>query len=50
MRNRVTFVYFALILTLALSMLVEDTLNAQTGRMLFTAFAPILLFNKTVNH
>jgi len=45
MRNRVTFVYFALVLTLALSMLVEDTLNAQTGRMLFTAFAPIMLFH-----
>lgn len=44
MPKRITFVYFALILTLALSMLVEDTLNAQTGRMLFTVFAPLLLF------
>ena len=50
MRKRVTFVYFALILLLALSMLVEDTLNAQTGRMMFTVFVPLLLFNaKTDN-
>lgn len=49
MPKRVTFVYFALILALALSMLVEDTLNAQTGRMLWTAFVPMLLFNKTVD-
>lgn len=48
MPKRITFVYFALILLLFLSMLVEDTLNAQTGRMMFTVFAPILLFNKTV--
>jgi hypothetical protein len=47
MKKRVTFIYFALILALALSMLVEDTLNAQTGRMLFTVFVPILLFHKT---
>ena len=45
MRKRVTFVYFALILLLALSMFVEDTLNAQTGRMMFTVFVPLLLFN-----
>lgn len=44
MRKRVTFVYFALIALLFLSMLVEDTLNAQTGRMLFTIFVPLLLF------
>ena len=50
MRKRVTFVYFALILLLALSMFVEDTLNAQTGRMMFTVFVPLLLFNaKTDN-
>ena len=45
MRKRVTFVYFALVLMLALSMLVEDTLNAQTGRMMFSVFVPLLLFN-----
>ena len=44
MPNRITFVYFALILLLFLSMLVEDTLNAQTGRMLYTIFIPLLLF------
>jgi len=46
MRDRVTFVYFALILALTLSMLVEDTLNAQTGRMLFTIFVPLMLFSE----
>ncbi|MBO7630627.1 MAG: O-antigen ligase family protein [Bacteroidales bacterium] len=45
MRKRVSFVYFAIILMLALSMLVEDTLNAQTGRMMFAVFVPLLLFN-----
>ena len=49
MPNRITFVYFALILLLSLSMLVEDTLNAQTGRMMFTVFVPILLFNKNAD-
>lgn len=50
MPKRTTFVYFAFILLLFLSMLVEDTLNAQTGRMMFTVFAPILLFNKNADH
>jgi len=49
MKKRITFVYFALILLLFLSMLVEDTLNAQTGRMLYTIFVPLLLFNKEAN-
>ncbi len=49
MPNRITFVYFALILLLSLSMLVEDTLNAQTGRLMFTVFVPILLFNKNAD-
>lgn len=44
MPKRITFVYFALILLLFLSMLVEDTLNAQTGRIMFTIFVPLLLF------
>ena len=45
MKKRITFVYIALILLLVLSMLVEDTLNAQTGRMMFTIFVPLLLFS-----
>jgi hypothetical protein len=45
MKNCITYVYIALILTLVLSMLVEDTLNAQTGRMMFTIFVPLLLFS-----
>ena len=50
MPNRITFVYFAFILLLFLSMLVEDTLNAQTGRLMFTVFVPLLLFNKNADH
>ena len=49
MRSRITFVYVALILLLFLSMLVEDTLNAQTGRMMFTIFVPLLLFSEKEN-
>lgn len=45
MPRQINFVYFVLILTLFISMLVEDTLNAQTGRMLYTIFAPLLLFS-----
>lgn len=45
MKKRITFVYIAIILLLVLSMLVEDTLNAQTGRMMFTIFVPLLLFS-----
>lgn len=45
MKNRTTYLYFVFILLLALSMLVEDTLNAQTGRMMFTIFVPLLLFS-----
>ena len=45
MKKRITFVYTTLILLLVLSMLVEDTLNAQTGRMMFTIFVPLMLFS-----
>jgi len=44
LRKRITFVYFAFILLLFLSMLVEDTLNAQTGRTMFSIFVPLMLF------
>ena len=44
LKKNISYVYFALILLLFLSMLVEDTLNAQTGRMMFTFFVPLLLF------
>ena len=44
MKKNISYVYFTLILLLFLSMLVEDTLNAQTGRMMFTIFVPLLLF------
>ena len=44
--DKINFVYFALILTIILSMIVEDTLNAQTGRLLYTIFAPLILFSE----
>lgn len=47
MKKRISFVYIALIMLLVLSMLVEDTLNAQTGRMMFTIFVPLLLFSNS---
>ena len=46
MRKRVTFLYFAFIAMMFLSMLVENTLDVQTGLMLWTTFVPILLFHK----
>ena len=46
MRKRVTFLYFAFIALMFLSMLVENTLDVQTGLMLWTTFVPILLFHK----
>lgn len=49
MKKRTSFVYFAFIAMMFLSMLVENTLDVQTGRTLWTTFVPLLLFNKTVN-
>jgi hypothetical protein len=45
MRKRVTFLYFAFITMMFLSMLVENTLDVQTGLMLWATFVPILLFS-----
>jgi len=44
-RRRITFIYVACLLVLVVSMLVEDTLCSQTGRMLFAMFLPLLLQN-----
>lgn len=44
MRNKVTLLYIALIVIIFVSCFGEDTLETQTGRMLFSVFAPILLF------
>lgn len=46
MRPRMTLVYTALILIIVLSCLTEDTLETQTGRMLYAAFLPLLLFSE----
>lgn len=50
MKKRITFVYFAFIAMMFLSMLVENTLDVQTGRMLWTTFLPILLFRPITNN
>ena len=43
MKDRVTMVYIALIIIIFISSLTEDTLETQTGRLLFCVFAPLLL-------
>jgi len=43
MRDRVTMIYIALIIIIFISALTEDTLETQTGRLLFSVFAPLLL-------
>lgn len=48
-RRKMPFVFVSLCLILILSMFFEDTLNSQTGRMLFTVFLPLLLFSDTYN-
>lgn len=45
MKKRISFVYFAFIAMMFLSMFVENTLDVQTGRTLWTTFVPILLFH-----
>lgn len=42
-REKTTFLYVACLLVLVASMLVEDTLSSQTGRMMFALLLPILL-------
>lgn len=46
MKQRPSFTVIILILTLFCSMLVEDTVDSQTGRMLYAILLPILLFNE----
>ena len=49
MRKRVTFTYVALFIIVFCSMLVEDTIDTQTGRMLFSIVMPMMLFNEERN-
>ena len=46
MKRRPSFMVIVLILTLFCSILVEDTVDSQTGRMLYAILLPILLFNE----
>ncbi len=50
LRSRVDFLYVSFFLILFLSMFVEDTLNAQTGRMLFAVMMPFLLFGRSAEN
>ena len=43
MRKRITMLYIALIIIIFISTLTEDTLETQTGRLLFCVFVPLLL-------
>ncbi len=43
MRHKIHFVYVAFVLMMLMSMLIEDTLETQTGRMLFSMMMPLLL-------
>lgn len=44
MRKRLSFLYIVLSIIIFLSCLVEDTIDSQTGRMLYSVFLPLLLF------
>ncbi len=44
MRKRLSFLYIVLSVIIFLSCLVEDTIDSQTGRMLYSVFLPLLLF------
>lgn len=46
MRPRITLVYTALILIIVLSCLAEDTLETQTGRLMYATLLPLLLFSE----
>ncbi|MBR6334018.1 MAG: O-antigen ligase family protein [Bacteroidales bacterium] len=43
MRQQISFVYFAFVLLMLMSMVIEDTLESQTGRLLFSVMMPLLL-------
>lgn len=49
-RQTVSFLYVACLLVLVASMIVEDTLSSQTGRMLFAMFLPLILQNERQSH
>ena len=43
MRNRITFVYVAFALLMVMSFFMEDTLETQTGCIMFAVMNPLLL-------
>lgn len=44
LRNRITFLYVAYFVIMVLSMITEDTIESQPGRLLFAVFMPLLLY------
>lgn len=46
MKKRITFVYIALFIIVFCSMLVEDTIDSQSGKILYAIVMPMLLFNE----
>ena len=49
MPKRITFVYVTLFVVIFCSMWTEDVLGTQTGRMMFSIFMPLVLFNESCN-
>ena len=43
MRKQVSYVYVGFVMLMLMSMVVEDTLEAQTGRVMFSLMMPLLL-------
>jgi len=49
MRKQISFVYVAFVLMMLMSMMVEDTLETQTGRMMFSVMLPLILIYWPLN-
>ncbi|MCR4964389.1 MAG: O-antigen ligase family protein [Bacteroidales bacterium] len=49
MRNQISFVYVAFVLIILMSMVIEDTLETQTGRMMFSLLMPLILLYWPLN-
>ncbi|MBO7647530.1 MAG: O-antigen ligase family protein [Bacteroidales bacterium] len=43
MRKQVSFVYVGFVMMMLMSMVIEDTLGSQTGRLMFSVMLPLLL-------
>ena len=43
MRKQVSFVYVGFVMMMLMSMVIEDTLGSQAGRLMFSVMLPLLL-------